>query len=107
MAKSQIRMLPPIAPSTTDPITISGRTYRSLGASFVDMYAPDAQVAADNGWQPMALVGQTADRPVPADWDSAQLLQPGVRFIDLTLDRVVQWDASAGVWRDGVTGVPS
>jgi hypothetical protein len=106
MSKATIRLFPPAAPSATDPILISGRRYASAGALFVDFYAPDAFVAIDAGWTLAGLVGNTVDRPLPLDWDSAALLSNGTKFLDLSLGKVVQYDARSVLWRDCVTGVP-
>jgi|GEM_PF-4793840 len=104
--KAIARMIPPPSPSSSDPITINGRTYRSVGAAFVDMLAIDGLIAANNNnWQFMGLVGQTTDRMTAADNNATQLLFPGARFIDLTLGKVLYWDATASLWRDGVTAV--
>ena len=86
------------------PITCSafGRNYTASGPGVVqDVPDQDAQILGANGWQIIALVGTTAQRPNNPSMTPAMPFA-GQEYVDTTLGAVIVFDGTT--WRNAITG---
>jgi hypothetical protein len=95
------RLLPPlnVAMQTQSP---NGRRYSAAPGTVLDVFPPDADMLAANGWTHVSLVGSTADRPKGTGGLNLNDARPGVHFYDTDIAAMLVFDGAN--WRNVATG---
>jgi hypothetical protein len=95
------RLFPPVSVGAQVRVTSGGRAYSGTPGQVVDVNESDSPTLQASGWTFVSLVGTTAQRPTTSS--APQPVQPGLRFYDTTLSKMIVADSGL-TWRDPLNG---